>query len=126
MRRLTRMDLPMIRIATGLSVFWLTIGAASAQPANTAGDVDKGHYLAVRVCAVCHVAAPDQTSKPLLNPPASSFAAIMQRKDVTADWLENFIVTTHRGLDNPKGMPNPDLAAYQIKQVVAYMMSLRK
>jgi len=116
----------MIRIATGLTVFWLTMCAATAQPADTAGDVDKGHYLAVRVCAVCHVAAPDQTNKPLLNPPASSFAAIMQRKDVTADWLENFIATTHRGLDNPKGMPNPDLAAYQVKQVVAYMMSLRK
>ena len=43
-----------------------------------------------------------------------------------ADWLENFITTTHRGLDNPSGMPNPSLLDYQVKQVTAYLLSLRK
>jgi hypothetical protein len=33
---------------------------------------------------------------------------------------------THRGLDEPNGMPNPSLADYQIKQVVAYLISLQK
>jgi cytochrome c1 len=36
------------------------------------------------------------------------------------------VTTTHRGLDEPNGMPNPYLVDYQIKQVIAYMMSLRK
>jgi cytochrome c1 len=63
---------------------------------------------------------------PILNPPASPFASIVQRKDFTADWLRNFLTTTHRGLDEPNGMPNPYLVDYQIKQVIAYMMSLRK
>ena len=45
---------------------------------------------------------------------------------LTEESLEKFITAAHRGLDNPKGMPNPDLAAYQIKQVAAYIMSLRK
>jgi len=62
----------------------------------------------------------------MMSPAARSFAAIAQRHDLTAAWLENFIATTHRGLDTPKGMPNPDLAAYQVKQVTAYIMSLRK
>ena len=34
--------------------------------------------------------------------------------------------TTHRGLDEPKGMPNPDLADFQIKQVVAYLLSVHQ
>jgi hypothetical protein len=34
--------------------------------------------------------------------------------------------TTHRGLDNPLGMPNPDLMDYQIKEIVAYFLSLYK
>jgi len=88
--------------------------------------VSKGHYLAVRVCAICHLAAPDQESKPLLNPPGPPFQSIAQRPGLTADSLEKFITTAHRGLDNPKGMPNPDLAAYQVKQAAAYIMSLRK
>ena len=32
----------------------------------------------------------------------------------------------HRALDNPKGMPNLSLANSQVKQVVAYMLSLRQ
>ena len=82
--------------------------------------------FAAHVCSICHLAAPDQAAKPLLNPPGPPFAAIAQRPALTEESLEKFITTAHRGLDNPKGMPNPDLAAYQVKQVAAYIMSLRK
>jgi mono/diheme cytochrome c family protein len=109
-----------------LAVFWLTLGAAWGQQGDPADDVSKGHYLAVMICSTCHVAAPDQPRLPLLQPPAPPFAAIAQRQDVNADALQNFMTTTHRGLDTPKGMPNPDLADYQIKEVVAYLLSLRK
>jgi hypothetical protein len=34
--------------------------------------------------------------------------------------------TTHWGLDNPLGMPHPELMDYQIKQIVAYFLSLYK
>ncbi len=78
------------------------------------------------VCGNCHVAAPDQAHKPILNPPAPSFESIAQRADISADSLENFITTTHRGLDNPNGMPNLSLVDYQVKEVVAYILSLRK
>ncbi len=100
---------------------------ALAQDKNfTAADVRAGHALAISVCAVCHLAAPDQRSQPMLKPPAPPFAKIMERKDVTAVSLRTFLVTTHRGLDKPKGMPNPRLADFQVKQAVAYLMSLRK
>jgi mono/diheme cytochrome c family protein len=89
-------------------------------------DVSQGHVLAVRICSICHLAALDQEAKPLLNPPGPSFQSIAQRQGLTADALGKFIATAHRGLDNPKGMPNPDLAPYQVKQAAAYIMSLRK
>ena len=116
----------MRRVATASTTLCLTICSAWGQAGTAADEVSKGHNLAVKICATCHVAVPDQVAKPLLNPPARSFASIAQRNDLTAAWLENFIATTHRSLDNPKGMPNPDLAAYQVKEVATYLMSLRK
>ncbi len=92
----------------------------------TAAEVIAGHALAIRVCAVCHLAAPDQRARPMLKPPAPPFAKIMKRRDITVDSLRTFLATTHRGLDEPNGMPNPSLADFQIKQAVAYLLSLRK
>ena len=99
---------------------------ARAQEGNSANEVNKGHELAAIVCSNCHLAAADQRFPPILNPPAPPFTSIAQRKDVTAESLAKFITTTHRGLDNPSGMPNASLADYQVKQVVAYLLSLRK
>ena len=119
--------------ATARRVLWsmlMMIAAASysarGQDGNASDDVSKGHHVAAVVCAVCHVAADDQSSLPLLHPPAPPFKEIAQRKDLTAAWLENFLKTTHRDLGSQKGMPNPDLADFQIKEVVAYVLSLRK
>lgn len=95
----------------------------AAIPPN-AEDVQNGHTLATRVCAVCHIAAPDQPSPPMLSPPAPSFASIVRQKTFDAQSLTHFLTTTHRGLDNPKRMPNPDLADFQIKEIVAYFLSL--
>jgi mono/diheme cytochrome c family protein len=88
-------------------------------------DVKKGHALAITVCAICHVAASDQPLKPILKPPAPSFASIVRRKTFDAESLVRFMTTTHRGLDNPKGMPNPELMDFQIKEIVAYFLSLQ-
>jgi len=112
--------------ATWLVVFWMAVGSAWGQEGNSADDVSKGHFLAIMICGHCHVAAPDQPYMPILKPPAPSFESIAQRKDINADWLQTFVTTTHRGLDNPKGMPNTYLADYQVKQLVAYFLSLRK
>jgi len=99
-----------------------TWGQAATPP--NAEDVQKGYTLATRVCAVCHIAAPDQPSRPMLSPPAPSFASIVRQKTFDAQSLTHFLTTTHRGLDNPKGMPNPELADFQIKEIVAYFLSL--
>ena len=116
----------MQRTSTWLVALWIGICSASGQETTSADDLRKGHQLAIMVCAFCHVAAPDQARMPILDPPAPSFESIAQRTDISADWLEKFISTTHRGLDNPSGMPNPSLLDYQVKQVAAYLLSLRK
>ncbi len=105
---------------------WIGVWSAWGQNASLAENVREGHRLAVMVCGTCHVAAPDQAHKPILNPPAPSFESIAERGDINPEWLEKFITTTHRGLDNPRGMPNPSLVDYQVKEVVAYLLSLRK
>lgn len=116
----------MRRTSTWLVACCVGLSSASGQVATSADDLRKGHRLAIMVCAFCHVAAPDQASMPILNPPAPSFESIAQRSDISAEWLEKFISTTHRGLDNPSGMPNPSLLDYQVKQVTAYLLSFRK
>jgi mono/diheme cytochrome c family protein len=98
---------------------------AWAQDGNNADDVNKGHELAIRICSNCHVAARDQPYKPILQPPAPSFESLVQRANLTAESIAAFLATTHKGLDRPKGMPNPDLLDYQRKQVATYLMSLR-
>jgi cytochrome c553 len=112
--------------STGILALSLAASSAWCQQSNTAEDVSEGHHLAVEICAFCHLAAPDQRAQPILHPPAPPFAAIMQRKDIGSESLTDFMKKTHRGLDEPNGMPNPNLADYQIKQVVAYLLSLQK
>ena len=116
-----------MRIAqASLIVLCVTSCQAWAQEGGGADDIRKGRELAILVCANCHVAAPDQPYRPILQPPAPSFDSIAQRKNITADSVQVFLTTTHRGLDNPKGMPNPELLDSQVKQVAAYLLSLRK
>lgn len=113
---------------TIVAVFGLVFLSACpgwGQQAESAADVQKGRELAILICANCHVAARSQRYEPILRPPAPSFQSIAQRKNVDAAWVEKFLATTHRGLDNPNGMPNPELLDNQIKQVAAYLLSLR-
>ena len=49
----------------------IAVCAASAKEP----EVQLGRKVALMVCANCHVVAPDQTSKPILTPPAQSFKA---------------------------------------------------
>ena len=109
-----------------LAIFGLGATHGWAQEASAADDVRKGHDLAVLICAYCHLAAPDQAAMPFLKPPAPSFESIAQRKTLSVDFIRTFMATTHRDIRNPKGMPNPELADFQIEQVGAYIMSLRR
>jgi mono/diheme cytochrome c family protein len=93
---------------------------------SSSDDVQAGKRLAIMICAACHVASLDQPNEPILQPPAPDFASIAQRGSISADSLRNFLTITHRDIGNPKGMPNPQLADYQTKEIVSYLLSLRK
>ena len=109
---------------------WFVALCAAAPPAwgqaVISDEVRAGHHLVAMLCDECHIAARDQAYAPTRDPPAPSFESIAQRKDVNANSLEHFLKTTHEGLDNPKGMENPGLADFQVKAIVAYILSPRK
>ena len=117
-----------IRILPVCLVGLCLAGPARSQDAGNQDDVRQGHDLAVKVCAFCHVTANDQDILPILKPPAPSFESIAQRKTINVDALRTFVTTTHRDISSGslKGMPNPELLDSQVKQVVAYLLSLRK
>ncbi len=100
--------------------------AQSSTPAGPSGDAVAGRQVALNVCSACHVVAPDQEPPPLLRDAAPSFADIANRPSVTAASLQRFITTAHATLQNPRGMPNPQLTDGQTADVVAYLMSLRR
>jgi mono/diheme cytochrome c family protein len=123
-KKLYRGELMRTVVTLGLAL-WVGFCPASAQP-EAKGEIQNGHRIAATICAVCHVGAPDQAYQPIMKPPAPSFESIAQRQGVNAESLRQFITTTHRGLDTPKGMPDPELMDYQVKEVIAYILSLRK
>lgn len=95
--------------------------SAAQEPGSDAADarVAAGHKFALQVCAACHVVAGDQTTRPILKPPAPSFSRIVRRPSVTEAFLRGFLRTPHGK------MPNPELADFEIDEVVAYMLSLK-
>ncbi len=109
-----------------ISLAALTGVASSQDVGGAADDVQQGHHLAIVICSNCHVAASDQPYPPILRPPAPSFASIAQRSTINADSVRSFLTNTHRDVNNPGGMSNPQLLDFQISQVTAYLLSLRK
>jgi mono/diheme cytochrome c family protein len=109
-----------------ISAFSVLATAQAQQASSAADDVEKGRYLAGLICSICHVVGPDQLVEPILRPPAQSFETIAQRGTTGADSIRTFLTTTHRDISNPAGMPNPELLDFQIRQVGAYLLSLRK
>lgn len=70
---------------------WASLLATSAQ-SDTNDDIQNGHELAVTICTICHLVAPDQAAQPTGKPPAPSFESIAQRKDTTAESASRFLV----------------------------------
>ena len=116
MRRLTGIAVSITLVALG----------ARAQDATGGADSHEGQTIAVHVCATCHVASPEQSGPPILQPPAPSFRSIANRPGVTAESLRTFVLTTHTSLKSPHDMPNPQLSGDQATAVAGYILSLRK
>jgi mono/diheme cytochrome c family protein len=113
-------------IVSGWSVvFAIAASSALGQQANVPDEVQQGKRIALRICADCHLVAPG-ARQPILQPPAPSFESIAQRSTTNAEPIQTFLKTTHREIDNLKGMPNLQLSDNQIEPLTAYLLSLRK
>jgi len=99
---------------------------AKAESLSREELVSQGRKFAVLVCAACHVVATDQRSPPILRTPGPTFDAIANKPETTETSLRTFLLTTHGKVINPPGMPNPELADYQMNEVIAYILSLRR
>ena len=81
------------------------------------GDARHGHELAARLCINCHV-IDRQTSTIRADVP--SFPTIASRPGISAEHLAGRIIIPH------PAMPGVPLTTAEIRDIVAYILSLRK
>ena len=103
----------------------LTLAAARPVLGQEAQEIADGHEIALKVCAICHVAAADQTVPPTMNPPAPPFAEIVKRPNVTEAFLRDFLMRPHGEARAMSAMPGFLIPRYQADAVTAYLMSLK-
>lgn len=113
---------------TVLGVFLAATVAAAAQAQSKRGEADvaAGHALAISACTGCHVVAPDQPFKPIWTGPPHppDFKQIANKPNVTAAGLQHHLATLPAVPERP-GMANRVLTDTQLRDVVAFIMSLR-
>jgi cytochrome c len=86
---------------------------------GTSGDVGKGLALAERLCVTCHVVRRDATNQQIIAG-VPSFPTIANRPDQTADRVSGRIMAPH------PPMPTLALTTAEIRDVAAYILSLRQ
>lgn len=92
------------------------VGSTAAQPGFT--DPSHGREVADIFCSSCHEVEPG--SKETLKSDVPTFLSIANREDQTADHLAVAII-----LSQHPEMPKVALTTKQLRDVVAYIMSLR-
>ena len=103
-------------IVVGVCSSVLMLTPSIAQPGP--GDPRRGHELAARLCVNCHVSGAE-TSGPV-RADVPSFPMISNRPGVTAEHLAGRIIIPH------PAMPGIPLTSAEIRDIVAYIMSLKR
>jgi len=119
----------MTRIAAGALAALMAAAslAAGAQPAHESRAVNRGREVALDICSICHVVAPNQQEEPMLREPTPSFEEIANRPDATYKSLRRFVATTHWDRHTtPMTMDNFVLPGHDMDDVILYILSLRK
>lgn len=111
--------------AVAVSMAWAAPGT-EAQTKLVVGDVEAGRHFALLACTGCHVVTPDQPFKPIRDglPRPPDFKGIANRSNVTAAFLEHHLATLP-AVPQDAHMPNPMLSSQGIRDVVAFIVSLR-
>jgi cytochrome c2 len=108
-------------IAAGLSLFGALAADAAAQESAYRGNAQAGREFALHNCDACHIVVANQDLRPLIGGYAPSFANIAKKPTTTEESLRAFLTHPHAYAN----MPYPDLAAPDLSNVVAYIVSLR-
>lgn len=101
----------------GALLLALAATAAAAQSApQPPGSPQRGRELAERLCSTCHVVGSATSGTVRADVP--SFHAIAGRTGVTAERLAGAVIVPH------PAMPGVQLTVAEIRDVVAYILSL--
>ena len=100
--------------------------SGSAQTKLADGNPEAGRTLALWACTGCHVVTPDQRMKPIytLSPRPPSFKDIANRPGATAAALQQHLESLPT-IPEDSRMANPDLSSEELRNVVAFILSLR-
>jgi len=100
--------------------------ATYAQNKPVDGSAAAGRDLALQACTGCHVVASDQPYPPIYKgkgrPP--EFREIANRPNVSAAWLHNYLASLPV-IPKTGQMANPDLSEEDVRDVSAFIMTLR-
>jgi cytochrome c len=95
----------------------LNLPAAVAQSSiTTGGDIGSGHKLAERLCSNCHAVSSKTSSQSM---PARSFEVLANQPGQSEIRLAGAIIIPH------PAMPSVALTRGEIRDIVAYIMSLK-
>jgi len=111
--------------AVAVAMAWSAPGT-QAQTKLVAGDVEAGRHLALLACTGCHLVTPDQPFKPIREglPRPPDFKDIANRSDVTPASLRHHLETLP-AIPKDAHMPSPMLSSDDIRDIVAFIISLR-
>jgi mono/diheme cytochrome c family protein len=115
------------RPVTGAAVAaYIGCTALGASAQTKPADVEAGRHLALLACTGCHVVTPDQPFKPIYEgtPHPPDFKDIANRPNVSAAALQHRLETLP-AVPQKSGMPNQDLSGEELRNVVAFILSLR-
>jgi mono/diheme cytochrome c family protein len=110
--RLVRACAPAIALAACL------VSSALPAVAQTAPDAKRGHELAARLCTNCHVI--DRQASGSVRADVPTFRVIANRSGVTAERIAGAIIIPH------PAMPGVQLTTPEIRDLVAYILSLKQ
>jgi mono/diheme cytochrome c family protein len=94
------------------------IASASSFAQPGYGNPQRGRELAARLCVTCHVI--DRTTSGPVRADVPSFPAIAGRSGSTAEYLAGKIIVPH------PAMPGVALTADEIRDIVAYIVALKR
>src|SRR5262245_44772781 len=109
-----------MKICSALAI--LAFGAISATgPASAQtglADPKRGLELSQSLCSGCHIVSPGSAAT--ANADIPTFAAIAGRADTTPERLAGRIIVPH------PPMPNTQLTMAEMRDIIAYIMSLKR